>query len=199
MHVPSTLPRPQLAPDCQPIFGQDPRASTVAGYVDTASALCEEVRANVARYGEAEVAQIQSNAQDYHPRQCGFPAANLYHDPAVIMEFVRRFHLAGLPCTSTRSAIGGAQDRAGRSGGGPCGRRMSDQLDDVRARSTREPADVVRIGRDHCRCLYLCMGRTDPEYDITVMPFVDKVSEIASRRCTPRQLLRCQCLSVQRA
>jgi len=177
--VPPTLPEAAaIRPYLQPIFGRgaDGR-TTVTGYVDTGSALCAQVRADRARYDSAAAVAAFMREQGYHPGQCEISSGQLQHDRGVIMEFVRRFHVAGfnvhihaigdLPVRTAVDAIEAARAFDG----------ISSQHDALAHVQLVHPDDVARIGRDH---LYLAFTFSwmlaDPDYDLSVVPFFDRVS-----------------------
>jgi predicted amidohydrolase YtcJ len=176
--VPPTLPEvAALHPYLQPIFGKD-RAGhlTVTGYVDTGSPLCRDVRANAARYGSPAAAAAFIKANGYHPDQCAISSGQLQHDRTVILEFVRRFHLAGFNIhihaigdAGVRTAVDAIE--AARAVDG-----IATQHDALAHVQLVNPDDVKRIGRDH---LYLACtfswANFDPEYDMLVVPFFDKI------------------------
>ncbi|HWX34803.1 MAG TPA: amidohydrolase family protein [Steroidobacteraceae bacterium] len=176
--MPPTLPEvAAIKPYLQPIFaaGKDGHLS-VAGYVDTASSLCVEVRAHREAYESASAAAAFLKQHGYHPGQCQISSGELQHERAVILEFVKRFHLAGFgvhihaigdaPIRTAVDAIESARAADGNSS-------THDGLAHVQLVN---PDDVARIGRDH---LYLAFTyswvSTDPEYDLSVVPFFDKV------------------------
>jgi predicted amidohydrolase YtcJ len=176
--VPPTLPEvAAIKPYLQPIFavGKEGHLSVV-GHVDTASALCVEVRAHPEAYESAAAAAAFLKQHGYHPGQCQISSGELQHERAVILEFVKRFHLAGFGVHI--HAIGDAPIRtavdaieAARAADG-----ISSTHDGLAHVQLVNPDDVVRIGRDH---LYLAFTyswvSTDPEYDLSVVPFFDKV------------------------
>ncbi len=176
--VPPTLPEvAALHAYLQPIFGKDAQGHlTVTGYVDTGSTLCRDVRANTSKYDSpaAVAAFIKSNG--FHPDQCVISIGQLQHDRKVILEFVRRFHLAGFNIhihaigdAGVRTAVDALE--AARAADG-----IATQHDALAHVQLVNPADVKRIGRDH---LYLACtfswANFDPEYDMLVVPFFDKV------------------------
>ena len=69
--VPPTLPNGALLkPLLQPIFGIDPSGmATVTGYVDTAAALCVDVREHPDKYAGAQQIGDFMKVHGYHPRQ----------------------------------------------------------------------------------------------------------------------------------
>jgi imidazolonepropionase-like amidohydrolase len=176
--VPPTLPEvASLHAYLQPIFGKDKQGHlAVTGYVDTGSALCRDVRKHVAKYGKPDVVSSFIKRNGYHPDQCAVSTGQLQHDRAVILEFVRRFHLAGFNLhihaindAAVRAAVDAIE--AARAADG-----IATQHDALAHVQVVNPDDVRRIGRDH---LYLACtfswANFDPEYDMTVVPFFDRV------------------------
>jgi predicted amidohydrolase YtcJ len=176
--VPSTLPNAAaLEPFRQPIFAVDAAGhATVTCYVDTGSATCAEVRAHPQAYAAAADVKTFMKAHGYHLGQCALARGELQHERAVILEYVRRMHLAGFNLhihTIGDRAVRTALDaiEAARAADGNAATR--DALAHVQLAA---PTDVVRIARDHLyvACTYAWMN-TDPEYDLTVIPFFEKV------------------------
>jgi predicted amidohydrolase YtcJ len=176
--VPPTLPEvASLHAYLQPIFGKDEQGHlTVSGYVDTGSPLCRDVRKHAAKYGTPAAASAFIKANGYHPDQCAVSTGQLQHDRAVILEFVRRFHLAGFNLhihaindAAVRAAVDAIE--AARAADG-----IATEHDALAHVQVVNPDDVKRIGRDH---LYLACtfswANFEPEYDMTVVPFFDKV------------------------
>jgi predicted amidohydrolase YtcJ len=177
--VPPTLPEvAALRPYLQPIFAKDPQGHlTVTGYVDTASAICKEVRAHETKYHDAGRSAAFIKANGYHPDQCTISSGQLQHDRAVEMEFVKQFHLAGFNIhihaigdAGVRTAVDAIE--AARAADG-----ISTQHDALAHVQIVNPDDVPRMGRDH---LYVACtfswANFDPEYDMLVVPFFDRVS-----------------------
>ena len=176
--VPPTLPEVgAIRPYLQPIFkaGMDGHMS-VAGYVDTASPLCAEVRAHPERYDSADATAAFSHKNGYHPGQCQISSGQLQHDPAVIKEFVKRFHLAGFAVhihvigdLAVRTAVDAIE--AARAVDG-----IATQHDALAHIQLVNPADAPRIGRDHLYLAFTYAWAIDePEYDLSVVPFFDQV------------------------
>ena len=176
--VPPTLPNAaSLKPFLQPIFGVDTKGEpTVKGYVDTASATCVEARAHPEKYATDTAVAAFIKAQGYHPAQCAISSGQLQHSRDIILEYVKQVHLAGfnihihaISDRSVRTAVDAIE--AARAADGNAS--THDSLAHVQLAA---PTDVERIGRDH---LYVAFTyawmNTDPEYDITVIPFFEKV------------------------
>jgi predicted amidohydrolase YtcJ len=176
--VPPTLPNAAaLKPFLQPIFAVDPQGqATVKGYVDTASATCADVRTHPQKYATDATIAAFIKAQGYHPAQCAISSGQLQHSREIILEYVKRVHLAGfnihihaISDRSVRTALDAIE--AARAADG-----NSSTHDSLAHVQLAAPSDVERIGRDH---LYVAFTyawmNTDPEYDITVIPFFEKV------------------------
>ncbi|MGC1523173.1 MAG: amidohydrolase family protein [Steroidobacteraceae bacterium] len=177
--VPPTLPEiASLKPYLQPIFAKDPQGHlSVTGYVDTDSALCRDVRAHGAKYHEGAVAAAFIKDHGFHPDQCAVSSGQLQHDRAVEMEFVKQFHLAGFNIhihaigdAGVRTAIDAIE--AARAADG-----IATQHDALAHVQIVNPEDVPRMGRDHLflACTF-SWANFDPEYDMLVVPFHDRVS-----------------------
>ncbi len=176
--VPPTLPEvAAIRPYLQPIFqaGKDGHLA-VTGYVDTASPLCVEVRGHPERYDSAAAATAFLKEHGYHPGQCQISLGQLQHSREVLLEYVRRFHLAGfdvhvhaigdMPVRTAVDAIEAARAADG----------VTTTHDGIAHVQLVNPDDVARMGRDH---LYLAFtyawAYTDREYDLSVIPFFDHV------------------------
>jgi predicted amidohydrolase YtcJ len=92
------------------------------------------------------------------------------------MEFVKRFHLAGFTLhihvigDGTLKTVLDALEAARAADG------ISSQLDGLAHIQLAQPSDVARIGKDHLFVAFTySWANADPEYDMTVVPFVDKV------------------------
>jgi predicted amidohydrolase YtcJ len=177
--TPPTLPgSPALNPYLQPVFKRGPDGKlAVVAYVDTASEVCRQVRAAPDRYSTAAAATDFMKAHGYHPGQCQVASGQYQHDRGVILEFVRQFHLAGFALhihaigdAAVRTAVDAIE--AARAADG-----IATQHDALAHIQVASPEDVKRIGRDR---LYLAFtyswNYADPEYDLSVVPFFDRVS-----------------------
>ena len=177
--VPPTLPNAaSLQPFLQPIFAVDAAGhATVTGYVDTASAICAAVRAHPREYASDAAVATFIKAQRYHPAQCSISSGQLQHSRDIILEYVKRMHLAGfnlhihaISDRSVRTAVDAIE--AARAADGNSGTR-----DSLAHLQLVAPADIERIGRDHLFVAFTyAWMNTDPDYDITVVPFFQKVS-----------------------
>jgi predicted amidohydrolase YtcJ len=176
--VPPTLPNAAaLKPFLQPIFAVDTNGhATVTGYVDTASRICADVRAHPAKYSAAADIDGFIKKHGHHPAQCMIAAGELQHSREIILEYVKRMHLAGfnvhihaISDRSVRTAVDAIE--AARQADG-----VSTTRDGLAHLQLVNPAEITRIGRDH---LYLAFTyawmNTDPDYDATVIPFFQTV------------------------
>jgi predicted amidohydrolase YtcJ len=176
--VPPTLPNAaSLRPFLQPIFGRDADGNaTVTGYVDTASPLCVSVRSQPEKYAAPAAIQAFIKAHGYHPAQCAISHGQLQHAREVILEYARRAHTAGFNLhihaigdTAVRTAIDAIE--AARKADG-----VATTHDGLAHLQVVDPADVVRFGHDHLYAAFTyAWCNTDPAYDITVIPFFQKV------------------------
>ena len=178
--TPPTPPEsPSLKPYLQPIFGKDAKGQmTVTGYVDPQSGACRAALANPAQFDKAEATAAFMAANGFHPDQCETTSGRLQHDPAVIAEYLKRMHLAGF--TLHVHAIGDRAVRttvdaieAARAADGNTSRP-----DTIAHAQLVSPEDVQRIGHDHLFVAFTyAWSYTDPEYDLSVIPFIDKVKD----------------------
>jgi predicted amidohydrolase YtcJ len=176
--VPPTLPdAASLRPFLQPIFGRDVNGNaTVTGYVDTASPSCVSVRAEPQKYTSPDAIQAFMKAHGYHPAQCTVSHGELQHAREVILEYARRAHTAGFNLhihaigdTAVRTAIDAIE--AARKADG-----VATTHDGLAHLQVVDPADVVRFGHDHLFAAFTyAWCYTDPAYDLTVIPFFQKV------------------------
>jgi predicted amidohydrolase YtcJ len=176
--VPPTLPdSPSLKPFLQPIYGRDKAGrATVTGYVDVNSSVCVEVRSNPDKYAAKDTVREFQGAHGYHPGQCTISSGQLQHDRAVILEFARRFHLAGFNLHI--HAIGDAAVRVAVDAieGARAADGVTTTRDGIAHLQLGHPDDVARLGRDHIYIAYTyAWADTEPEYDITVIPFIQPV------------------------
>ena len=177
--VPPTLPdSPSIKPYLQPIFGPDAKGKLeVKGYVDTASALCVEVRAHPEKFTGGDAVATFMKANGYHPDQCAISSGKLQHDRQVILDYARAAHLAGFTLhihaigdEAVRTAVDAIEGARAADGND----RTPDTIAHLQVVS---PEDVVRIGRDHLYLAYTySWANALPEYDISVVPFFEHVS-----------------------
>lgn len=164
-----------LQPYLQPLFATDAAGhATVTDYVDTDSALCQEVRAHAERF--QDVAAF-AKAHGFHPGQCQLSSGQLKDDREVILELARRMHLAGFNLhihvigdRAARTAIDAIE--AARAADG-----INTTHDGLAHLQFVQPADVARLGRDHLYIAYTFWWATSNlDYDMSVAPFVQHVT-----------------------
>jgi predicted amidohydrolase YtcJ len=124
----------------------------------------------------AAIARFQG-AYGYSPAGCKPSRGVLTLPRPELFAWASGFHNAGF--TLHFHAIGDdamrasldAIERARRSDG------VSSQPDTIAHAQLINPVDVVRLGKDHINVAFTyAWGYTDPDYDITVVPFIDKVT-----------------------
>lgn len=164
----------------QPRFRYDPVAGSVdvVGYVDTASPLCEETRANMASYRDRAARGAFRAEHGFHPGQCTISYGVMADTEDFMNAYVRRLHQAGFTIhihaigdRAVRAATDALAQVAPADGSNPLRHGMA-HLQLV------HPDDQKRIGQ---MGLYLAWtfawALTSPEYDLTVMPFLDDVTD----------------------
>jgi hypothetical protein len=163
----------------QPRFRYDPVAGSVdvVGYVDTASPLCVETRANMERFGQRGAREAFRAEHGFHPGQCTISYGVMADPEAFMNAYVRRLDAAGF--TIHIHAIG---DRAVRAAADALAQVTPADGSNPRRHGLAHlqlvhPDDQQRIGE---MGLYLAWtfawALTNPEYDLTVMPFIDDVT-----------------------
>ena len=173
--TPPSLPdAPKLTPYLQPTFGPGPDGKLmVTGYVDTASALCVDVRAHPAKYRDGAAF---AKAHGYLPAQCALSSGQLQHDRQVILDYAKAAHLAGFTLhihaisdAAVRTAIDAIELARAADG--------NDHTPDTIAHlQVVTPEDVARIGRDHLFLAYTySWANADPDYDLVTIPFFEHV------------------------
>jgi predicted amidohydrolase YtcJ len=178
---PPTLPNSAvLKAYRQPRFRFDPVAGSVdvIGYIDTASTLCQETRADMERYSEKTAREAFRAEHGFHPGQCTI-SYGVMADPEDFMKaYVRRLddanftiHIHAIGDRAVRAAADALEQLLPPDGSNPLRHGMA-HLQLV------HPEDQKRIGR---MGLYLAWTfawmLTDREYDWTVMPFIDDVAD----------------------
>ena len=178
---PPTLPNAAvLEAYRQPRFRYDPVAGSVdvIGYVDTASPLCEETRASAERFKDRGAREAFRAEHGFHPGQCMISYGVMADSSEFMMEYVRRLdaagftiHIHGIGDRAVRAAANALAQVAPPDGSNPLRHGMA-HLQLV------HPEDQKRIGK---MGLYLAWtfawALTNPEYDLTVMPFLDDVTD----------------------
>ncbi len=169
--TPPTLPNAAMSRDyLQPIYEMDPKTEwvRVAGYADPRSDECARSK------DEARDAKPFLEKNGFHPLQCVTNPGVLQHPEQVILDYVSAGDAAGF--TFNIHAIG---DRAVKTaldaienarGHGSSTRHVITHLQLVR------PADIARFKPLGAFASFTFAWATiDPEYDLSVLPFVDRV------------------------
>ncbi len=177
---PPTLPNAAvLEAFRQPRFNFDPEAGEldVVGYVDTASPLCEETRANRERFDDPAARAAFRAEHGFHPGQCTISYGVLADPQDFMMAYVRALDAAGFTIhihaigdRAVRVAVDALEQVTPGDGSNPLRHAMA-HLQLV------HPDDQQRIGK---LGLYLAWTYAwmlvNPEYDLTVMPFLSDVT-----------------------
>ena len=173
---PPTLPESAgLKPYLQPIFGPGADGKLeVKGHVDTASAVCQAVRAHPEAHADSKAVAAFTASNGYHPAQCEISSGKLQHDRQVILDYARAAHLAGF--TLHIHAIGDAAVRTAVDAieGARAADGNASRPDSLAHVQVIAPEDVTRIGRDHLFLAYTySWANADPDYDLSVVPFFE--------------------------
>ncbi|MDZ4730427.1 MAG: amidohydrolase family protein [Xanthomonadales bacterium] len=178
--APPTLPNSAvIEPYRQPRFNFDVNTGSldVVGYVDTASALCEETRANQERFDDPAARAAFRAEHGFHPGQCTI-SYGVLADPADFMHvYVRKLaeagftiHIHAIGDRAVRVAVDALEQVTPADGSNPARHSLAHT-------QLVHPDDQKRIGQ-----LGLYMAWTyawmliNPEYDLTVMPFLSDVT-----------------------
>jgi predicted amidohydrolase YtcJ len=176
---PPTLPNAaSLRPYLQPRFALDAAGNPeVRGYVNPQSPECQAYRSDPSAFRSPAAVKDFNSAHGYRPEQCRLSSGKLYASREELLEFVRVFHLDGFVLhmhvigdRAARTAID-AIEAARAAGGVNLGRDGLAHLQLV------SPEDVARIARDKIYVAFTYSWATvEPDYDISVIPFIDHVS-----------------------
>jgi predicted amidohydrolase YtcJ len=159
------------------VFGKDNQGNaTLNGYVDTASNVCVDARAHEAVYAEPVANARFITLHGYRPAQCTESSGRLQHPRAVILEYLKRMHMAGFTLhihavgdEAVRTAIDGIEQARAADG-------ISSRPDTIAHLQLVAPDDIARIGRDHLFTVYtFSWAQTNKGYDLSVIPFVEHV------------------------
>lgn len=163
----------------QPRFSYNPETEVldVVGYVDTASPLCEETRANPEQYNNAAARAAFRAEHGFYPGQCTISYGVLADSEDFMMQYVKLLDAAGFTIhihaigdRAVREAVDALEQVTPGDGSNP-NRHALAHLQLV------HPDDQKRIGK---LGLYLAWTYawmlTNPNYDLTVMPFISDVT-----------------------
>ena len=176
---PPTLPHgAQIRPYLLPLFKRDAAgALQVSGYLDTSGPACKDVRRHAQRYASQAAIDIFRKEYGYAPAACTPSRGVLTLPRPDLLEWAAGFHRAGF--TLHVHAIGDDALRAtldaieyARAADG-----VATQADTIAHAQLIHPDDVLRLGRDRINVAFTyAWAYTDPDYDMSVIPFIDKVS-----------------------
>ena len=179
---PPTLPNgAMLQAYKQPRFSYDVETQTgsLLGYVDTASELCQQVRADPESYVSSEQLAAFYTANEFHPRQCNISYGVLEDSVEFASEFARRLndaeftiHIHALGDRAVRLAADILEPIMADDSGNPLRHALAHT-------QVIHPDDVRRIGALglYLAYTYSWMSVTPP-YDMTVIPFIEEVSSL---------------------
>lgn len=173
--VPPTLPNAALSRDyLQPTFSTESAAVSVSGYVDIDAPACVGARA-AAGHGMPfdPAAFIEING--FHPLQCEKSAGVLQHPAEAIRDYVNLgdkagfvFHIHAIGDRSVQTALDAIE--FARADHGSTTHHIVTHLQLVR------PEDIARFkALDAYASFTFAWSTIDPEYDLSVLPFVDRV------------------------
>lgn len=174
LSVPPTLPNAAFSREyLQPVFVLGDDGVRVTGYVDLEGQACAEARGATAASTIDQVALVRANG--LHPRQCIKSTGALQHPEKTIRDFILLGDKAGF--TFNIHAIGDRTVKtvlnaieAAQSANGTRTRHLVTHLQLVR------PEDVARFASLGVFASFTFAWATiDPEYDLTVIPFINRV------------------------
>lgn len=177
--TPPTLPNAALSRDyLQPIYEPDGGGVRVVGYVDPDGQACADAR-GVAAKGEPADPTSFIKGNGFHPLQCLRSSGVLQHREDIIRDYVNAgdaagftFHIHAIGDRAVKAALD-AIENARRDHGSKT-RHIVTHLQLVR------PEDVARFGElGAYASLTFAWATVDPEYDLSVIPFIDRVDNSA--------------------
>ena len=175
LSTPPTLPNAALSRDyLQPIFAPDESGVRVAGYVDPDSGACVNTW-TVAANGEAADTTAFIKGYGFHPAQCATNAGVLQNPENVIRDYVNlgdkagfTFHIHAIGDRAVKTALDAIENAQADHGSKT--RHIVTHLQLVR------PEDIGRFKKlGAFASLTFAWATVDPEYDLTVLPFIDRV------------------------
>lgn len=175
LSTPPTLPNAALAHDyLQPIFAADETGLRVTGYVDPASQACANARTAAAN-GKAPDPAAFIKGYGFHPAQCETNAGVLQNPEDVTRDYINlgdkagfTFHIHAIGDRAVKSALDSIE--YAKADHGSKTRHILTHLQLVR------PEDIGRFKKLGAYASFTFAWATvDPEYDLTVIPFIDRV------------------------
>jgi predicted amidohydrolase YtcJ len=176
---PPTLPHgASIRPLLLPRFKRDAQGVLqVDGYLDQNGPACRGARKFPQAFRSQTAIDAFRKANGYAPSACTPSRGVLTLPRPELFDWAAGFHQAGF--TLHVHAIGDdalratldAIERARKLDG------VATQADTIAHAQLIHPDDVARIGRDHINVAFTyAWAYTDPDYDISVIPFIDKVT-----------------------
>lgn len=173
--TPPTLPNAAMTRDyLQPTFAHDENGVRVTGYVDPNSEACVNARTAGEKGEPADPASF-IKGYGFHPAQCVTNAGVLQNPEDVIRDYVNlgdkagfTFHIHAIGDRAVKTALDAIENA--QSDHGSKTRHIVTHLQLVR------PEDVARFKKlGAYASLTFAWATIDPEYDLTVIPFIDRV------------------------
>ena len=180
---PPTLPVAAILDEFeQPLFSIDTGTESIgiSGYVDLEGTTCTEVRNHPDKYGKPGTIRKFTDEHGYQPAQCIKSSGVLEHSESYIKEYVRQMtsagfhvHIHALSDRGVRVAIDAFSEVKREADA----KNLTQSITHVQL---AHPDDVKRIGD-----LGIFVAFTyvwifpEVEYDVMVIPFIDKVDGIA--------------------
>lgn len=162
----------------QPRFAVEQATGTMAvvGYVDPQSKVCQSVRARPERYDSAAAVAEFADRHDFHPRQCLPATGELVHPEAAINSFIQQATAAGLHIHVHTIADRAVQVVANAFAANHREAAARGLTQSVAHLQIARSEDVRRLGElgVYASFTYL-WAMPEPEYDMTVIPFIDPV------------------------
>ena len=180
---PPTLPVAAILDDFeQPVFPINTGMESVeiSGYVDLDGTTCTEVRNNPDKYGKPDMIREFADKHGYQPAQCIKSSGVLEHSEEYIKEYVRQMtaagfhvHIHALSDLGVRVAVDAFSEVKQEADA----KNLTQSITHVQL---AHPDDVKRMGD---LGIYVAFTYVwifpDVEYDVMVIPFIDKVDGIA--------------------
>lgn len=175
LSTPPTLPNAALSRDyLQPVFAPGETGVRVASYVDPTSEACVNAR-TAAEKGEPADPSSFITGNGFHPAQCETSAGVLQYPEDVIRDFVNlgdkagfTFHIHAIGDRAVKTALDAIENAQADHGSKT--RHIVTHLQLVR------PEDIGRFKKlGVYASLTFAWATVDPEYDLTVLPFIDRV------------------------
>ncbi|WP_411818509.1 amidohydrolase [Hyphococcus sp. DH-69] len=174
---PPTLPNAAFSRDyLQPIFEWDEESQwvKVSDYIDTDSELCVATRAAFAAEEEVDIAAFKTE-NGFHPQQCAKSNGVLQHPEDVIMDYVQKgdaagftFHIHAIGDRGIHTALNAVEEA--RTNNDSNKNHIITHLQVV------HPDDINRFAANDIYASFtFAWAVRDPQYDTTVIPFIDRV------------------------